>query len=372
MTDIPITVSAPGASKAAAELRGVATATERAGQAAGVNATQQAKQTRELEKAAAAAKKANNEMRAAITRGAAAGGAGRIGGVAGSFAGAGAMTPGLVALMSGLAIAGAAFQVLGTVIDRSAGLIIKEAEGRAKRIAMERDSEREVRKAGLGWGDQSGGTARSIIALGGEGALVQANKMAKRGVIGADKGLLEAMGAFPASGGGLSTKALDVALAAEAASGTGLVSFEEAVKLAVEHGIDSAAGILSAKTNRVVTNDDMGRMLGNVSGSKLGRMMNSVDQVRGLTSTKLQDQFIRTGEMQARDDMARQLDPLSAKILDSFNEKMAGLQALAGAAEQQGVMARIWQNMTNPDGSINVRVIRQTKELAAGEGIPVP
>lgn len=364
MTDIPITVSAPGASKAAAELRGVATATERAGQAAGVNATQQAKQTRELEKAAAAAKKANNEMRAAITRGAAAGGAGRIGGVAGSFAGAGAMTPGLVALMSGLAIAGAAFQVLGTVIDRSAGLIIKEAEGRAKRIAMERDSEREVRKAGLGWGDQSGGTARSIIALGGEGAMSQVRRMQQGGIVDADKGMLAAL-----QGGRADNSTLT---AAEVASKTGIVSFEEAVKLAVEHGIDSAAGILSAKTNRVVTNDDMERMLGNVSGSKLGRTMNAVDQVRGLTSTKLQDQFITSGEMQARDDMARQLDPLSAKILDSFNEKMAGLQELAGAAEQQGVMARIWQNMTNPDGSINVRVIRQTKELAAGEGIPVP
>jgi hypothetical protein len=371
MTDIPITVSAPGASKAAAELRGVATATERAGQAASTNTAQQTRQAQALERSAAAAKKANNEMRAAITRGAAAGGAGRIGGVAGSFAGAGTMTTGQVALMSGMAVAGVAFGVLGKLIDRSSGLLLKEAEGRAKLISMQRDSEREVRKAGLGWGDQNGGTARSIIAMGGEGALAQANKMAKRGVVGADKGLLEAMGAFPASGGGLSTKALDVALAAEAASGTGLVSFEEAVKLAVEHGIDSATGILSAKTNRVVTNDDVARMTGNVNGSALGRTMNAVDRVRGLAYTKLQEKFINTGEGQAREDMARQLDPLSAKILDNFNDKMAGLEEMQKAAEAQGILAQIWQNIFNEEGSINVRVMRKIGDASAGEGVPV-
>lgn len=363
MTDIPITVSAPGASKAAAELRGVATATERAGQAASTNTAQQTRQAQALERSAAAAKKANNEMRAAITRGAASGGMGRLGGAMGSFAGAGTMTTGQVALMSGMAVAGVAFGVFGKLIDRSAGLLLKEAEGRAKLIAMERDSEREVRKAGLGWGDQSGGTARSIIALGGEGAMSQVRRMQQGGIVDADKGMLAAL-----QGGRADNSTLT---AAEVASKTGIVSFEEAVKLAVEHGIDSAAGILSAKTNRVVTNDDMERMLGNVSGSKLGRTMNAVDQVRGLTSTKLQDQFIKSGEMQARDDMARQLDPLSAKILDNFNEKMAGLEEMQKAAEAQGRFAQLWQNVFNEEGSINVRVMRKIGDASAGEGIPV-
>jgi hypothetical protein len=366
MADIPISVEVLGGTKADQDLAKVTKSTEKAGKEVD-NLTKRMKEYArqqkvagmEATKAANEAKRIANENKDGFSQGAGLAGAGRFGQAGGLVAGAGGMSKTMAALTVGATLVGSAVSILNTVLTRSQELALKAAEANATAEAAALKRAETLQKNQAGAFAQNGGKFAQLEALSG-GAAVTARELLKKGVTDATDGILELAksGKFTNLG----------ASQAATASQTGLVSFTEAAKIIAKFGDQiSARQIVGESLGRNISPEEFARIQER-SGGVFGRTSRQVGLIQGQT----QDQLLSNPAAaiaQARSDRADLLAPGMRELTDAFKVNNAKLEALGTLADAQGTLSRIWQNATNPDGSLTVRLIRQTEEAAASAGL---